>query len=96
MCIRDRYIGAALRADVLILLTDVDGVKIDGKLISKLTTFDAKEILPKIGHGMVTKVYAAIEALEKGVKKVVIANGLAKTPISSSLEDRCGTVISNE
>jgi len=90
------YIGAALKADVLVLLTDVDGVEIDGKLISKLTTIDAKEVLPKIGHGMITKIYAAIEALENGVKKVVIANGLEKAPISSSLESRCGTVISNE
>jgi len=90
------YIGAALKADVLVLLTDVDGVEMDGKLISKLTTIDAKEVLPKIGHGMITKIYAAIEALENGVKKVVIANGLEKTPISSSLENRCGTVISDE
>jgi len=90
------YIGAALKADVLVLLTDVEGVAINGKLIPKLTIFEAKKILPKIGHGMITKIYAAIEALERGVKKVVIANGLEKTPISSSLEQRHGTVISNE
>jgi len=90
------HIGGALKADALVLLTDVEGVAVDGKLISKLTMSEAKEILPKIGHGMITKIYAAIEALEKGVKKVVIANGLEKTPISSSLEERHGTVISNE
>jgi len=90
------YIGAALKADALVLLTDVEGVTIDGNLVSKLTIFEAKEILPKIGHGMITKVYAAIEALEGGVKKVIIADGLEKTAISSSLEHRHGTVISNE
>ena len=55
-----------------------------------------KEVLPKIGPGMITKVYAAMEALTLGVGEVLISSGLEKLPISSALKHECGTVISRE
>jgi len=86
-------IAGALKADLLILLTDVKGVELDNKLIPKMKVLEAKDTLPRIGHGMITKIYAAIEAIDQGVKKVTIAPGLEPSPISLSIEDRCGTVI---
>jgi acetylglutamate/LysW-gamma-L-alpha-aminoadipate kinase len=90
------YVAGALKADRLILLTDVEGLILDGKLVSKLSVSEVKAVLPKIGRGMITKVYAAMEALNQGVGKVLISPGLEKLPISSSLKNECGTVISSE
>ena len=90
------YIAGAIGADRLILLTDVEGLNLNGKLVSKLNLSEVKGMLPKIGRGMITKVYAAMEALNQGVGEVVISSGLEKSPISSSLKNECGTVISRE
>jgi acetylglutamate/LysW-gamma-L-alpha-aminoadipate kinase len=89
-------IAGALKADKLVLLTDVEGLKLDNKLVSKLSVSDVEEALPKIGGGMITKVYAAQEALSQGVNEVVICSGIREKPISSGLKHEVGTVISNE
>jgi acetylglutamate/LysW-gamma-L-alpha-aminoadipate kinase len=86
-------IAGALKADMLILLTDVKGVELDGKLVPKMDLLEAKDALPRIGHGMITKIYAAIEAIENGVRKVAISPGLEPSSISLSIENKCGTVI---
>jgi len=86
-------IAGSLKADMLVLLTDVKGVELDGKLVSKMNVLEAKDALPRIGHGMITKIYAAIEAIDIGVKKVTIAPGLEPSPVSLSIEQKCGTVI---
>lgn len=88
------YIAGAIKADKLIFFTNVKGLILDGKKIDKLSINEAKEILPKIGHGMITKVYAAIEAIEMGVNEAIITSGLEPYPISSSLSGKFGTVIS--
>ncbi|MBS7627142.1 acetylaminoadipate kinase, partial [Candidatus Bathyarchaeota archaeon] len=61
-------IAGALNADILILLTDVAGLKLNGKFIQRMSLVEAKDSLPRIGHGMITKIYAAIEAIEMGVR----------------------------
>jgi len=90
------YIAGALKADRLTLLTDVEGLILNGKLVPKLSISEVKDVLPKIGRGMITKVYAAMEALNLGVGEVLISSGLERLPISSSLKHECGTVISRE
>ena len=90
------HIAGSLKANILILLTDVDGIIIDGKVVQKLSAFDAREALRKIGHGMITKTHAAVKALDLGVQKVVISSGMIEKPISSAIEHRIGTVICNE
>jgi len=90
------HIAGALKADKLVLLTDVPGITLEGKLLTKTNTSELKELLPKIGHGMITKAYAAIEALSLGVSEVIISSGLEEKPLSSPLAYKCGTVISNE
>ncbi|MCJ7634667.1 [LysW]-aminoadipate/[LysW]-glutamate kinase [Candidatus Bathyarchaeota archaeon] len=87
------YIAGSLKADILILLTDVEGLIINGKVIPRLSAFEAKEVLKKIGQGMSTKVHAAIETLDMGTKEVIISSGMVQNPISSAIEHRSGTVI---
>ncbi|MEM2994847.1 MAG: [LysW]-aminoadipate/[LysW]-glutamate kinase [Candidatus Bathyarchaeia archaeon] len=89
-------VAGALKADKFILLTDVEGVLLNGKPIQKINVSEAKETLPKIGAGMITKVYAAVEALNLGAKEAIIVSGLIKTPISSAINHESGTVITNE
>jgi acetylglutamate/LysW-gamma-L-alpha-aminoadipate kinase len=89
-------IAGALKADKLVLLTDVEGLKLDDKLVSNLSVDDVDEKLKKIGGGMITKVFAAKEALNQGVGEVVICSGVRDNPISSALKHEGGTVINRE
>lgn len=89
-------IAGFLNADKLILLTNVQGLMLNGKLVPKIGVSKIREALSKIGHGMITKAYAAIEALESGVNEVIIASGLENQALSSALEHKCCTVISRE
>jgi acetylglutamate/LysW-gamma-L-alpha-aminoadipate kinase len=89
-------VAGALKADKFVLLTDVEGVMLNGKTLQKINVSEAKETLPKIGPGMITKVYAAIEAINLGVKEAIIVSGFIKTPISSAINHESGTVITHE
>jgi acetylglutamate/LysW-gamma-L-alpha-aminoadipate kinase len=86
-------IAKALNAEKLVLLTDVEKVLINGKSVDKLSVNEARTALKGIGPGMITKLYAAIEAVEDGVEKVVISSGFIKNPVDVALQDRAGTVI---
>jgi acetylglutamate/LysW-gamma-L-alpha-aminoadipate kinase len=86
-------LASAMGAEKLILLTDVDRIYLDDRPIEKLNLFEAKEILDKIGPGMITKLYAAIEALDGSVREVVISSGFIVNPITSALLHKVGTVI---
>jgi len=89
-------IAGALKADRLILLTDVQGLMLKGERIPKIGASEVKEVLPSIGGGMSTKVHAGLEALKQGVKEVIITLGTGKNPISSALKHETGTVITSE
>ncbi|MCW4033937.1 MAG: [LysW]-aminoadipate/[LysW]-glutamate kinase [Candidatus Bathyarchaeota archaeon] len=89
-------IAGALKADKLVLLTDVDGLMFNDKVVPQLSIDDVDEKLKKIGGGMITKVFAAKEALKDGVGEVVICSGVRASPISSALKHEGGTVISRE
>jgi acetylglutamate/LysW-gamma-L-alpha-aminoadipate kinase len=90
------HIAGALKAHRLVLLTDVEGLMLNGKLVPKLNISEVKSALPRIGKGMITKVYAAKEAVEMGVSEVLISAGLKRLPLSSALKHECGTVITRE
>ena len=90
------YVAGSIKADRVIFMTNVNGLMMDNKLVTKLSVSEAKKILPKIGFGMEKKVLACTEAVSMGVKEAIIASGQAKNPISSALKhDNC-TVISGE
>jgi acetylglutamate/LysW-gamma-L-alpha-aminoadipate kinase len=90
------FIAGALKADRLILLTDVQGLVLKGKPITKISATEVKEVLGSIGHGMSTKVHAALEALNQDVGEVLITQGSGANPVSSALKHESGTVISRE
>lgn len=89
-------VAGNLKADELILLTDVEGLMLDNQKVPKLALSEVEKVLPKIGPGMITKVYAAMEAVKMGVSEAIIAHGLGKFPVSSALKHECGTVITRE
>ena len=71
-------IASAALAERLVFMTDVDGVlDSNGKLIPTLPKERALEMIEsgELSGGMIPKIRAAIDALEKGVKKVHIVNG---------------------
>jgi len=89
-------IAGALKADRLILLTDVQGLVLKGKAVPRISASEVKKVLPSVGHGMSTKVHASLEALNQGVGEILITSGLEKSSISSALKHETGTVITSE
>jgi len=90
------YVAGKVGTDKVLFITDVNGLLMDDKLVTKLTLAEAKEIRPKIGPGMEKKILASTEALDMGVKEALIANGQKENPISSAIShDNC-TVIQHE
>jgi acetylglutamate/LysW-gamma-L-alpha-aminoadipate kinase len=89
-------IAGALKADKLILLTDVEGLILNGECVPRITATEVKEILPKIGGGMSTKVHAGLEALNQGVGEVLVTSGIIEQPITLALNHKVGTVITSE
>jgi len=83
-------IAGALEAEKFVLLTNVKGILRNPEdphsFISTLTTKEASGLLESniIMHGMIPKVKACIEALDKGVKKTHIVD--ARTPHGLLLE----------
>lgn len=84
------FLAAKLKAEKLILLTDVLGVMRDPKneesLISTIKAKEADEMIENevIGAGMVPKVRAAVKAIDEGVGKAHIVD--AKIPHAILLE----------
>lgn len=71
-------IAGALKADRLLLLTDVSGVKNkDGDVVTQLTPDDVRAMIADgtIAGGMIPKTETALKAVEEGVRGVVILDG---------------------
>jgi [amino group carrier protein]-L-2-aminoadipate 6-kinase len=85
-------VSGALRSDATIFLTDTEGLILDGKMVEKMSAKEARESIRRIGPGMNQKVMAAVEAVEMGSKRSIIASGLREHPIANALLNE-GTVI---
>ncbi|MCS6784093.1 MAG: [LysW]-aminoadipate/[LysW]-glutamate kinase [Candidatus Caldarchaeum sp.] len=85
-------IAAALKAEKLYLLTDVDGVFLDGQIVKRISSSEATQILDKIGPGMNRKLMNAVKAVESGVTMVHICSGLVDDPIAAA-DGGSGTVV---
>ncbi|MEY8830270.1 acetylglutamate kinase [Sedimentitalea sp. XS_ASV28] len=73
-------IAGALKADRLLLLTDVSGVKnADGEVVTELRTEQIREMTRDgvIAGGMIPKTETALDAIERGVRAAVILDGRA-------------------
>ena len=80
-------IAAALKAEKLIFLTDIDGIYLDPKnpdsLLSVVSIPEIYELMDKgiISGGMIPKVLGCIKALQQGVNRTHILNGTIPHPI---------------
>ncbi|MCV2882386.1 acetylglutamate kinase [Actibacterium sp. XHP0104] len=73
-------VAAALKADRLLLLTDVPGVKdASGEVVTELTPEQIRGMIDDgtVAGGMIPKTETALEAIEGGVRAVVILDGRA-------------------
>ena len=71
-------VAGALKAEKLILLTDVSGVKnLSGELMTSISLDDVPALIDNgtITGGMIPKVNCCVEALREGVKKAHIVDG---------------------
>jgi acetylglutamate kinase len=80
-------IASNLNAKKMILLTDVDGIKLkinsNEKLISKISVSMCRRLIESqdINKGMIPKVNACIDALTNGVERTHILNGMSEHSI---------------
>ena len=90
-------IANALNADLLISLTDVEGIykDFDNKesLIKSINFEELEKLKTILKGGMKKKAHAALEAIKLGVKRVIICSGVIENPIFNALENNGGTVI---
>ena len=94
-------IPGALGAERLIMMTDIAGILRDkddpSTLIPAITVSDAKQLFEEgvISGGMIPKVDCCIEAIEKGVRHVVIMDGRVPHSILMELltDEGAGTMV---
>ncbi len=91
-------VAAALKADRLLLLTDVEGVKdAEGRLLTELSSSTIHAMIRDgvIAGGMIPKTETALAALEGGVRAVVIIDGRAPNAVLLELftEHGAGSLI---
>ena len=86
-------VAEALRAEKLMLLTDVEGIRgADGAVIPALDVERAQELIKDgtIGEGMIPKVECCMDALRGGVKKTHIIDGRVKHAVLLEIFTREG------
>jgi len=95
------YIAGALKAERLIMMTDINGVLRDkddpSTLIRELSVEEAKGLYDEgvISGGMIPKVDCCIEAINEGVSNVVIMDGRVPHAILMELltDEGAGTMV---
>lgn len=87
------HVATAVNAETLLLVTDVDGVGLQSGVVRNLSAGEAKKNLSNLGPGMITKVYAALEAVSGGVRRVIVAPGKGSAPYTAALNGEKGTLI---
>ena len=98
------YIAGALQAERLLMMTDVPGVLRDkddlSTLIGKMSVSEAAKLREEgiIAGGMIPKVECCVEAINSGVKNVVIMDGRIPHSILMELltEEGAGTMVTGE
>ncbi|MFL2525239.1 MAG: acetylglutamate kinase [Pelagibacteraceae bacterium] len=91
-------IAIKIKAERLLLMTDVPGVKDgNGKYISKLTVSEAQKLIDNeiITGGMIPKIQTCISAIKNGVGGVVIIDGTRPHAVLHELftDEGAGTLI---
>ena len=95
------HIAGALGAERLIMMTDIEGVLRDkndpSTLMSEITVDEARELYREgvISGGMIPKIECCVDAIERGVKNVVIMDGRVSHSILMELltDEGAGTMV---
>lgn len=98
------YIAGALHAERLIMMTDIAGILRDkddpATLIPEITIAEAAKLQDEgvISGGMIPKVDCCVEAIQSGVKKVIIMDGRVPHSILMELltDEGAGTMVVGE
>ena len=98
------YIAGALGAERLIMMTDIAGILRDkddpNTLIPDITVAEAKRLYDEgvISGGMIPKVNCCIEAIENGVKNVIIMDGRIPHSILMEIltDEGAGTMVKGD
>ena len=98
------FIAGALGAQRLIMMTDIDGILRDkddpSTIIPHLTISETQQLKNEgvISGGMIPKVDCCIEAIQEGVKNVVIMDGRVPHSILMELltDEGAGTMVSDD
>ena len=98
------YIAGAMKAERLITMTDIPGILRDvndpDSIIKKVTTEEARQLFAEgiISGGMIPKVECCIDAIRKGVEKVIIMDGRIPHSILIELltDEGAGTMVIKE
>ena len=98
------YVAGALGAERLIMMTDIAGILRDKDdpttLIPDITIAEAKSLYDEgvISGGMIPKVNCCIEAIERGVKNVIIMDGRIPHSILMEIltDEGAGTMVMGE
>jgi len=98
------HVAGALNAERLIMMTDIAGILRDkddvSTLIPEITVPQAKQLYEEgvISGGMIPKVDCCIEAINEGVKNVVIMDGRVPHSILMEIltDEGAGTMVKGE
>lgn len=88
-------LAAALGAQKLVILTDVEGLYRDwpdrDSLISEITDVELEALLPSLESGMIPKMQACLTAVRAGVPKAAIIDGRAPHSILAEIFTTAGS-----
>ncbi|WP_425844091.1 acetylglutamate kinase [Agrococcus sp. TSP3-2-1] len=88
-------LAAALGAQKLVILTDVEGLYRDwpdrSSLVSELTDVELEALLPSLESGMIPKMQACLAAVRAGVPKAAIIDGRAPHSILTEIFTTAGS-----
>jgi acetylglutamate kinase len=86
-------LAARLGAAALVFLSDTPGILHDGSVVQALSGPEARELISRgvISGGMVPKVAASLEAMDRGVGKVIIGQYEGPGSLARLLDGKQGT-----
>jgi len=86
-------IAAHVAAQTLVFLSDIPGILAEGSVLQALSAEEAQGLIARgiVNGGMIPKVTASLEAMEKGVRKVIIGQYDGAGALSRLLEGKQGT-----
>ncbi|MBN1646532.1 MAG: acetylglutamate kinase [Spirochaetales bacterium] len=90
-----RELAEAMKADILIYISDIPGVMIEGKIAEQLCENECKHWIDKgeISRGMVPKVLSSLEGLRRGIRSIIIGDYQARGDLEKFVHHNKGTTL---